>query len=62
LLLQKFDHNISFWEKRHFDNWQKSLKLVIITSTPGLPAKRVSDVFSGQTLSALPLIAILKIF
>jgi hypothetical protein len=32
----KMDHNIAFWEKRHFfaENWQKSQKIVIITSTP----------------------------
>jgi hypothetical protein len=31
------DHNIGFWEKRHFfaENGQKSRKIVIITSTPG---------------------------
>jgi hypothetical protein len=31
------DHNIVFWEKRQFfaENWQKSQKIVIITSTPG---------------------------
>jgi hypothetical protein len=31
------DHNIGFWEKRHFfaENWEKSQKIVIITSTPG---------------------------
>jgi hypothetical protein len=30
-------HNIGFWEKRQFfaENWQKSRKIVIITSTPG---------------------------
>jgi hypothetical protein len=30
-----FDHNIGFWEKRQFfaKNWQKSQKIVIITST-----------------------------
>jgi hypothetical protein len=35
--LQKSDHNIGFWEKRHIfgENWQKSQKLVIITSSPG---------------------------
>jgi hypothetical protein len=30
------DHNICFYEKRHFSyNWGKSQKIVIITSTPG---------------------------
>jgi hypothetical protein len=35
-ILQKFDHNIGFWEKRQFfaENWQKSQKIVIIASTP----------------------------
>jgi hypothetical protein len=34
--LQKYDQNIGFCEKRHFFaiNWQKSQKIVIITSTP----------------------------
>jgi hypothetical protein len=32
-----FNHDIGFREKRHFfaENWQKSQKIVIITSTPG---------------------------
>jgi hypothetical protein len=32
----KFDHNISVCEKRQFfaENWEKSQKMVIITSTP----------------------------
>jgi hypothetical protein len=36
-LFKEFDHNIGFGEKRHFfaENWQKSQKIVIITSTPG---------------------------
>jgi hypothetical protein len=36
--LQKFDHNIGFGEKCQFlaENWQKSQKAVIITSTHGL--------------------------
>jgi hypothetical protein len=31
--MQKFDHNIGFWEKRQFfaGNWQKSQKIVIMT-------------------------------
>jgi hypothetical protein len=35
--MQKFYHNIGFREKRHFfaKNFQKSQKIVIITSTPG---------------------------
>jgi hypothetical protein len=35
--MQNFDHNIGFWEKRQFfaENWEKSQKIVIITSTPG---------------------------
>jgi hypothetical protein len=35
-IMQNFDHNIGFWEKRQFfaENWQKSQKIVIITSTP----------------------------
>jgi hypothetical protein len=34
--LKKIDHNIGFLEKRQFfaENWQKSTKIVIITSTP----------------------------
>jgi hypothetical protein len=34
--LQKFDHNIGFQEKQDFfaENWQKSLKIVIIASIP----------------------------
>jgi hypothetical protein len=34
---KKIVHNIGFGEKRQFfaENWQKSQKLVIITSTPG---------------------------
>jgi hypothetical protein len=36
--MQNCDHNIGFWEKRQFfrKNWQKSQKIVIITSIPGL--------------------------
>jgi hypothetical protein len=36
ILRQNFDHNIGFREKRHFlaENWRKSQKIVIITSTP----------------------------
>jgi hypothetical protein len=36
--LQKFDHNNGFREKRQFfaENWQKSQKIGIITSTPVL--------------------------
>jgi hypothetical protein len=36
--MQNFDHNIGFCEKRQFfaENCQKSQKIVIITSTPGL--------------------------
>jgi hypothetical protein len=35
--MQNFDHNIVFWENANFfaENWQKSQKIVIITSTPG---------------------------
>jgi hypothetical protein len=35
-LSQKFDHNIVFLEKANFfaEKWQKSPKIVIITSTP----------------------------
>jgi hypothetical protein len=33
VFLHKFDHNIVFWEKRHFS--QKIGKFVITTSTPG---------------------------
>jgi hypothetical protein len=45
--MQNFDHNIGFWEKRQFfaKNWQKSQKIVIITSTPGhtiVPFHRLS--------------------
>jgi hypothetical protein len=33
----KVDHNVSFCEKRHFfaENWHKSQKIVIKSSTPG---------------------------
>jgi hypothetical protein len=43
--MQNFDHNIAFWEKRHFfaENCQKSQKIVIITSTPGRPGSRNSS-------------------
>jgi hypothetical protein len=37
--MQKFDHNIGFWEKTPIlfvKNCRKSLKIVIITSTPHL--------------------------
>jgi hypothetical protein len=36
-IMQNFDHNIGFWEKRQFfaENCRKSPKIVIITSTPG---------------------------
>jgi hypothetical protein len=36
-LCKKIDHNIGFWEKRHFfaENCWKSQKIVIITSTLG---------------------------
>jgi hypothetical protein len=36
--MQNLDHNIGFWEKRHFfvENCQKSQKIVIVTSTPDL--------------------------
>jgi hypothetical protein len=35
-LVKKIDHNIGFWEKRHFfdENWQESQKIIIITSSP----------------------------
>jgi hypothetical protein len=35
--MQNFDHNIGFWEKRHFfaKNCPKSQKIMIITSTQG---------------------------
>jgi hypothetical protein len=38
--MKNFDHNIGFWEKRQFfaENCQKSQKIVIITSTPGVLA------------------------
>jgi hypothetical protein len=34
--MQNLDHNIGFREKRQFfaENWEKSQKIVIITSTP----------------------------
>jgi hypothetical protein len=37
-LLKIFGHNIGFWEKANFfaENSQKSQKIVIITSTPGV--------------------------
>jgi hypothetical protein len=36
-IMQNFDHNIDFWEKRQFfaENCRKSQKIEIITSTPG---------------------------
>jgi hypothetical protein len=35
-IMQKFDHNIVLWDKRQFsaENFQKSQKIVIITSSP----------------------------
>jgi hypothetical protein len=34
--MQNFNNNIGFWEKKFAENWQKSQKIVIITSTPDL--------------------------
>jgi hypothetical protein len=42
-LCKNFDHNIVFWENANFfdKNWQKSLKIMIITSTPDvIPTNR----------------------
>jgi hypothetical protein len=36
--MKKIDHNIGFWKKNanfFTENWRKSQKIVIITSTPG---------------------------
>jgi hypothetical protein len=48
--MQNFDRNIGFWENANFfaENWQKSQKIVIITSTPGRPALVVSTFFCEQ--------------
>jgi hypothetical protein len=56
--MQKFDHNIGFWEKRHFfaENCQKSQKFVIITSTPGC-----WHICSPPVLRLLPLTATINI-
>jgi hypothetical protein len=45
--MQKFDHNIGFWETRQFfaENWRKSQKILIITSTPG---RAGADSFTGR--------------
>jgi hypothetical protein len=51
-LCENFDHNIGFWENANFfaDNWQKSQKIVIITSTPGagFPYFLVHDTKTGK--------------
>jgi hypothetical protein len=55
---EKIDHNIGFWEKRHFfpwksakifENWRKSPNNVIITPTPGGP-NRFVEAFRNQHL------------
>jgi hypothetical protein len=37
--MQNSDHNIGFWKNANFfaENWQKSQKIVIITSTTSHP-------------------------
>jgi hypothetical protein len=39
LIIQKVDRNIGFWEHANIfaENWRKSQKIVIITSTQGWP-------------------------
>jgi hypothetical protein len=47
---KKIDHNIGFWEKRHFfaENCRKSQKIVMITSTPEMFGE------NEQTFSQVP--------
>jgi hypothetical protein len=45
--MQKFGHNIGFWEKRTIfisEKCQKSQKIVIITSNPGWPDEFVKKI------------------
>jgi hypothetical protein len=41
-IMQKFDHNIGFWENRNFfaENCRKSEKIVFITSIPEQKASK----------------------
>jgi hypothetical protein len=52
-MLQTFDHNIGFWEKRIFfaENWQKSQKFFNIASTPEVRNYRrpSADVWIGPS-------------
>jgi hypothetical protein len=52
-IMQNFDHNIGFCEKRQFfaENCRKSQKIVIITSTPGAPtsARRSSRASAARS-------------
>jgi hypothetical protein len=43
--LQKFDHNIGFVKNANFfaENWQKSPKIVNITSTPDVISEKSSE-------------------
>jgi hypothetical protein len=51
-LCQKIDHNIGVCEKRQFfaENWEKSQKMVIITSTPGHPG--LGSISKGVRISS----------
>jgi hypothetical protein len=50
-IMKKFDHNISFWEKRQFfaENWRKLQKIMIITSTPEMLLAVVFQQAGGST-------------
>jgi hypothetical protein len=50
--LQKFDHNIGFEKNANFfaENWQKSPKIMIITSTPGQSAIAAAESFADFEL------------
>jgi hypothetical protein len=53
--MQKFKHNIGFWEKHQFFR-QKLSKIVIITSTPGRDTRIISNVALPLTNLNLTLI------
>jgi hypothetical protein len=52
VFFKKYDRNIGFWKKRFYfaENWQKSHKLVIITSTPVYLKNDLSIVHMAQNL------------
>jgi hypothetical protein len=58
-LCKIFDHNIGFWENANFfsENWQKSQKFVIITSTPGRPVSK-KNLFSRWQASVSEIVKI----